>query len=147
MFGEVDKMRQQSEQIRSYLRATFDLNGCQKRLEEEKCKTKSYLQGCDRRIREPYTVFPSVQSVRLFPRTGRTPYYLPLPGTGAGLQSVLFVPGTDGRALQSFRVIRCDCNCKMKRKKKNAKHKRMWSPTHNSDELLLILLLTLTLTN
>ena len=34
---------------------------------------------------EILSVFPSVQSVRLFPRTGRTPYSLPLPGTDAGL--------------------------------------------------------------
>jgi len=42
------------------------------------------------------SVFPSVQSVGLFPRTGRTPYYLPLPGTDPGLQSVLTC-ARDGR--------------------------------------------------
>ena len=40
--------------------------------------------GCRFHIRV-CSVFPSVQSVRLFPRTGRTPYSLPLPGTDAGL--------------------------------------------------------------
>ena len=36
-----------------------------------------------------HTVFPSAQSVRLVPRTGRTPYYLALPGMDSGPQSVL----------------------------------------------------------
>jgi len=61
------------------------------------------------------SVLPSVQSVLLFPRTGRAPYSLPLP-----------MPGTEGRAVHALRVIGCDWYCKMRRK---AKHKRLLSPT------------------
>jgi len=43
-----------------------------------------------------YAVFPSVQSIRLSPRTGRTPSLRPLDGTDAQLQSVLTF-GRDGR--------------------------------------------------
>ena len=42
------------------------------------------------------TVFPSVQSVRLSPRTGRAPSLRPLDGTDAHLQSVL-IYARDGR--------------------------------------------------
>ena len=42
------------------------------------------------------SVFPSVQSVRLSPKTGRTPSLRPLDGTDAQLQSILTF-GRDGR--------------------------------------------------
>ena len=41
-------------------------------------------------------MFPSVQSLRLSPKTGRTPSLRPLDGTDAQLQSVLTF-GWDGR--------------------------------------------------
>ncbi|KAG0126988.1 hypothetical protein HOY82DRAFT_626411, partial [Tuber indicum] len=44
-------------------------------------------------------VFPSVQSVRISPRTGRMPSLRPLPRTDAQLQSILTYAGTDSRAL------------------------------------------------
>jgi len=47
------------------------------------------MEGAANLLLQRAAVFPRIQFVRLFPKTGRTPYYLPLPGTDAGLQSVL----------------------------------------------------------
>jgi len=58
--------------------------------------TNTRKKSCLKRLRVLNPVFPSVQSVRLWPRAGRTPSLRPLPGTDAELWSVL-IYARDGR--------------------------------------------------
>ena len=54
---------------------------------------------------QPTPVFPSVQSVRLSPRTGRTPSWRPLPGTDAGVVLVVRPDLCPGRTAGPYRCL------------------------------------------